>query len=340
MEPKKRIITCSDGTWNDTNTPSTNVRRIFNCIAGKGPDGVPQLKAYDEGVGTGYSILDKLVGGMTGAGLDKNIKDMYLFLCMTYRPKSDTKAEDDDIYLFGFSRGAYTARSLAGFIYNCGILKPENVHLIDTAYSLYRNRNKLTKPNGCMMQAFRDNYAFPRPRIKFVGVWDTVGSLGIPISFFRNRKRYRFHDCTLNEEVDHAYHALAIDERRSIFEPTLWEMSGEAREKGTQVLEQRWFPGVHSNVGGGYEDHRISDIALKWLMDKARDTGLHFEDPTNSTILTPLFNPDPKGKIYKSNGGIYRISPSRWRKVMDKINTFEVLDESVEYSLRKKMGKM
>lgn len=324
-----RIITCSDGTWNKPGAASTNVERIFQCIADQTTDGKFQYKAYDQGVGTGASFLDKFIGGATGSGLTQNIKDMYLFLCMNYQP-------GDDIYLFGFSRGAYTARSLAGFIYNCSILKPENIHLVNTAFDLYRNRNPFTKPSSSLMASFRRNYCFERPKIKFIGVWDTVGSLGVPISFFRNQAKFRFHDCQLNREVEHAYHALAIDERRSIFSPTLWEMTEEAKHEGKQVLEQRWFPGVHSNVGGGYPDHGLSDIALKWLMDKAAATGLYF-NPELLKKLKPEYKPVFDGKKYSSHMALpYVLLPLswRWRKMMTKETTNETIDESVHERLK------
>lgn len=344
-----RIITCSDGTWNkpivDDNKKkdntgkhrhpniSTNVERIFNCIAEKEEvkdekgnviETIYQHKAYDQGVGTGVTWWDRYIGGATGLGLDRNIKDMYLFLCMAYRP-------GDDIYLFGFSRGAYTARSLAGFIYNCSILEPSHINLVDTAYDLYRNRNPLTKPNSALMRSFRDNYCYPRPKIKFIGVWDTVGSLGLPIKKFRNPAKYRFHDCTLNDEVQHAYHALAIDEQRTLFSPTLWQMSKEAIAANNQTLEQRWFPGVHSNVGGGYPDHGLSDIALKWLMEKAQATGLQF-DPGSLDSLDPKLNPNSAGKKYASHLALpYLLTPWDWgrRKIREQSNTFETIDDSV-----------
>ena len=141
----KRIITCSDGTWNKIGNTDhgvvvqTNVEKMYNCISSKGKDpltkeDITQLKVYDQGVGTGYSWKDRVIGGTTGAGIDKNIKNMYSFFVLNYEP-------GDEIYLFGFSRGAYSARSLAGFIRNCGVIKPAYIHLVDKAYDLYRDRN-------------------------------------------------------------------------------------------------------------------------------------------------------------------------------------------------------
>jgi uncharacterized protein (DUF2235 family) len=284
----KRIITCSDGTWNKPGTldrgikVSTNVEKMFNNICSTGKDlktgaDVEQLKAYDNGVGTGYSISDKLLGGLMGAGIDKNIKDMYTFICLNYSP-------GDELYLFGFSRGAYTARSIGGFIRNCGILKPDMIHLVEKAYSLYRDRNDYSLPDSDLMKSWRRQHCVENVTpIMFIGVWDTVGSLGLPLPFNKglNREKYRFHDCTLSCFVKNAFHALAIDEKRKLFEPTLWEKSKTVKQNSDheQKMEQRWFSGVHSNIGGGYADSGLSDIALKWIMDKAAETGLCFHDP-------------------------------------------------------------
>jgi len=284
----KRIITCSDGTWNKPGTTDrgvvvkTNVEKMFNNICSLGKDSisnedVKQLKAYDQGVGTGYSSLDRISGGATGAGIDKNIKDMYSFICLNYQP-------EDEIYLFGFSRGAYTARSIAGFIRNCGLLKPANIHLVERAYNLYRDRNDYTSPDSDMMLSWRDRFCIEtQTDIMFVGVWDTVGSLGIPLSIFNNlnKEKYKFHDCTLSSHVKNAYHALAINEKRKLFLPTLWEKSKTVLKNPNhlQAMEQRWFVGVHSNIGGGYSDSGLSDIALNWLMKKAEDVGLCFHNP-------------------------------------------------------------
>ncbi|HET7897552.1 MAG TPA: DUF2235 domain-containing protein, partial [Flavisolibacter sp.] len=175
----KRIISCSDGTWNKPGTTDrgidvkTNVAKLYECICSEGKDGTAQVKIYDEGVGTGYSRKDRLLGGATGAGIDKNIKDIYEFFVLNYEP-------GDETYLFGFSRGAYTARSVAGFIRNCGILKKENIHLVDKAYNLYRDRNDYTKPDSDLMKSFRAAYCMRDQSgdsvvpIHFIGVWDTV----------------------------------------------------------------------------------------------------------------------------------------------------------------------
>ncbi|MDR3713128.1 MAG: DUF2235 domain-containing protein [Puia sp.] len=322
----KRLITCSDGTWDrpgniDRGLPvQSNVQLIYNCICGNG-NGVKQLKAYDTGVGSStFSIRDQLLGGATGLGIDKKIKDIYTFFVMNYQP-------GDEIYLFGFSRGAYTARSLAGFIRNCGILKPAYLSFIDRAYELYRDRNDYTSPDSDLMVSFKANYCVePVTRIKFIGVWDTVGSLGIPLPAFRfyNMERYKFHDETLSSTVDFAYHALAVDERRALFKPTLWQESTNTKLGTTQIMEQRWFPGVHCNIGGGYTDRGLSDTTLAWMIEKAKGIGLYFDPAETATI-----HPDYKGELRDSFTPLYWLSGRIWRDVMKRTDTHEQIDESV-----------
>ena len=334
----KRIVVCSDGTWNrpgikdgDKNVES-NVQLLYKCIAKNGLDGTKQSKAYDSGVGSStYSLRDKILGGIAGAGIDKNIRDLYTFILMNYE-------KGDEIYLFGFSRGAYTARSLAGLIRNCGILKKENLYLVDRAYELYRDRNDYTYPDSDLMVSFKNDYCVELlTRIKFLGVWDTVGSLGIPLPWYRiyNREKYKFHDVKLSSSIDFAYHALAVDERRKLFEPTLWEISDKAENgkvKG-QTMEQRWFAGVHCNIGGGYKDKKLSDLALKWLMEKAIDVGLVFDK--NSKEYENIQG-NYAGKLRNSRTPMYWFWLPVWRKIKAKKNTNEVIDDSVYQRLADK----
>jgi uncharacterized protein (DUF2235 family) len=325
----KRIITCSDGTWNKPGTidqgieVKTNVEKMYLNICATGAYNIKQVKAYDQGVGSGYSPLDKIKGGATGEGIDKNIKDMYAFICINYHI-------GDEIYLFGFSRGAYTARSLAGFIRNCGILKPEHISLVDTAYNLYRDRNSYSEPDSDLMQSWRVQYCFEDVTpIQFIGVWDTVGSLGVPLKVFKdfNVKKYQFHDCTLSSFVKNAYHALAIDERRKLFTPTLWTLSKSvvANPDHPQKMEQRWFSGVHSNIGGGYSDAGLSDLTLDWISKKAADVGLCFSDP-----LTSKIEPNYKGKIIDSYTWLYWLTRAKLREIdLNNLIQNQHIDESV-----------
>jgi T6SS, Phospholipase effector Tle1-like, catalytic domain len=213
--------------------------------------------------------------------LSANVIDAYHFLIDNYEP-------GDDLYFFGFSRGAFTARSVAGLVRNCGILRPENRDRINDAYRLYRNTKD--KPAGMTSTLFRSAFSY-EPTIEFVGVWDTVGALGIPPVglgilhpiFNWVNKRWSFHDTELSSHVHGAYQALAIDERRRAFKPTLWKRQPGA----TQILEQVWFTGVHCNVGGGMADSSLSDLALLWMVSKAQHHGLAFKDNA--------FKPRPPG---------------------------------------------
>jgi uncharacterized protein (DUF2235 family) len=295
----KRIVVCCDGTWNKPGNKDrgqvveTNVEKIYKAVNNESPI-TRQVKYYGQGVGTSFSISDELLGGGMGAGIDRHIQDAYKFLMWTYEP-------GDELYFFGFSRGAYTVRSLAGLIRNCGIMKPQYLHLVNEAYHLYRDRTSITHPDSDLMKSFKKSYGIEEEtNIKFVGVWDTVGALGIPIPWFRwwNRK-YQFHDVKLSSQIKYAYHAVAVDERRKLFAPALWELSDAATE---QVCEQVWFSGTHSNVGGGYADCGLSNITLKWMIDKARGAGLEFDEDYVSKIEC-----DSAGELRHSASFMYKI---------------------------------
>lgn len=321
----KRIISCSDGTWNKPNstfegkTVRTNVQKIFDCINKEGTkDGktIKQIKYYDEGVGAEGNMFTKLFNGATGGGLDENILDAYKFISWNYEV-------DDEIFLFGFSRGAYTARSLAGLIRKCGIIIKNDLSIFEKAYELYRDTS--LSPDSQKVVDFRKENSHA-PQIKFIGVWDTVGALGLPLHWLQwhNKKKYQFHDTTLSSIIDHAYHAISVDEKRSTFKPTLWKQSDNVKNRSTaQILEQRWFAGVHSNVGGGYPDEGLSDIALKWMIEKAMDAQLGF----NEKLINEFLKPNYKGTIYNSKGGIFSFLPSYIRPI-DKM--ISIIDKTVE----------
>lgn len=322
----KRIITCSDGTWNlpgdsfKGHAIRTNIQKIFEAICNEGQEGINQIKYYDEGVGVEGTKLKRMFDGMTGRGLDRNILDAYKFICWNY-------SQGDELYLFGFSRGAYTARSLAGLIRTSGLVKNNDLVLIKKAYEIYRDRSDpLTHPDGDIASEFRLKYSQPEFRIKFIGVWDTVGSLGIPLKFIGNKKRYEFHDTTLSSYVDYAYQALALDEKRKNFEPTIWHQSENvARFKINQVLEQKWFAGVHSNIGGGYPDEGLSDVSLDWMISKARAAGLSFEQG----YLRQNIKPEPFGVMYNSFKFPFSIMGKFKRQTMTDINSYDDIHPSV-----------
>jgi uncharacterized protein (DUF2235 family) len=259
----KRIVVCCDGTWNRPDAPSpTNVAKLWRAVAERDEQGVDQPVLYHPGVGTGR--FDRIRGGGFGWGLSRNVRDCYRFVVDEFEP-------GDELFLFGFSRGAYTARSTVGLIRNAGILRREHVDRIDEAYRLYRGRGDDRHPNGAESTRFRARYSHDEIAIRFVGVWDTVGALGIPgVPKVLCGRLWAFHDTQLSGKVELAYQALAIDEQRRPFVPSLWYRSPD----DDRVLEQRWFAGVHSDVGGGYPDCSLAEIALWWMAGRARAAGL------------------------------------------------------------------
>jgi uncharacterized protein (DUF2235 family) len=251
----------------------------------------------------GTGRYERFRGGLFGMGLIKNLGDAYRFLIFNYTP-------GDEIYTFGFSRGAYTARSFVGLINTCGILQRRYAGRVNEAIDRYKRRSR----DGAFLEEMNQFRAACSPevcvsagedawrarnvagyeageshllRIRYVGVWDTVGSLGIPARYrwlsFMNRKQ-QFHDTSLSIFVESARHAVAIDEQREDFEPTLWDnVSQLNRSAGTPDdavdarYQQKWFPGVHGSVGGGGERRGLSDQALDWVLDGARHMGLELD---------------------------------------------------------------
>lgn len=318
---RKRLVVCCDGTWNrpDQKYP-TNVTKVAIAVAPTDADGTEQRVFYHHGVGT--HRFDRLRGGALGVGLSRDVCDTYEFLVKNYEP-------GDELFFFGFSRGAFTARSTVGLVRNAGILRRENIGLVKQAYALYRNRKNTHNPRGRESILFRHAYSH-EPRITFIGVWDTVGTRGIPVGSSRLVKlindRWGFHDADLSRSIDAAYHALAIDEKRGPFEPTLWRIQHDPAVK--QEVEQVWFSGVHSDVGGGYEEHGLSDIALLWMVERARRHGLAFRegafvheptpdtepDPDDAIRIETRVMPNPLGQLHDSFQGLYKLTKAQPRK--------------------------
>ncbi len=286
----KRIIICCDGTWNNPEQKEvTNVVKAARALRPQGGDGTAQVVFYDWGVGSAGGLGDKLTGGALGKGIDKNIQDAYRFLVHNYK-------DGDEICFFGFSRGAYTARSTVGLIRNIGVLKKEYAGLIPRAYRMYRSK---AGPDAAAARRFRRDFS-REVRIKFIGVWDTVGALGIPLKVVRELLtpgKYDFHDTRLSRSVDFAAHAVAVDERRVDFKPSLWRR----KPSPELVLEQDWFAGVHCDIGGGYRETGLSDIALMWMVEQAERAGLSFD----RDYLGKIARPDFRGKLHRSRRGIY-----------------------------------
>jgi len=278
--PNKRILIFADGTWDRParawrgNAAPTNVWLLYQLVRPNARDQfqTQQLAYYHAGVGTGHEILDRVLGGINGFGLRRNILACYRFLIEHYRP-------GDEVYLFGFSRGAYTVRSLAGLIRNIGVLVKENLAssenpdaTIAAAWSLYRERGADSVPTAKRSVDFRFEHSYPDFNIKCIGVWDTVGALGLPVGGpvgWVSRNLFGFHDVTLSSHVDCAFQGLAIDEQRGPFTPTLWVQQPEARDAG-QTLVQAWFVGVHTDIGGGeeWDDRGLANVTLRWMINQ------------------------------------------------------------------------
>ncbi|MBZ5488088.1 DUF2235 domain-containing protein [Halomonas aquamarina] len=297
---------CADGTWNqpeenlDEDYP-TNVLKLARAIspfAGK----TRQHVSYGWGIG---SYRNRISGALTGAGIEKNIIDGYRYIVHNYTP-------GDDIYLFGFSRGAYNVRALSGLINNCGILKRAEAGRITQAWDIYKDGADKHRPGGEAAKAFRDSYCHPSRRIHFIGVWDTVGALGIPLSLlgglFNNKNE--FYDTKMGSNIATARHALAIDEMRKDFEPTLWE----SRE-GVD-LKQVWFSGVHSDIGGGKEPdengNQASDAPLEWMLREANAAGLALEPYLHENLTDAS-----RGELHESRRHLYRLRSKLHRSLVN-----------------------
>ena len=296
----KRLVVCSDGTWNQRNVgyPS-NVQKIDEAIIKKeANDGVLQKVMYDPGIGTA-GPLDRFFGGIFGWGIDRNIQEAYQFLAEHYE-------SGDQVYLFGFSRGAYTVRSLAGMIYCSGLLSKNNIAKIPEAYALYRNRG--IGPNDPEAKQFRQLNDSRQIDITLIGCWDTVGALGIPqiipwlpINDWVNKK-YKFHDTKLNRKINAALHAIAIDERRKVFDVNPMDLSDGA----STTIKEVWFPGEHGCVGGGIKETAgLSNAALQWMVEEIGNLGLGLEfDLSQVKEEVSLDHTAP----FSNDLGIYKIT--------------------------------
>ncbi|PWW24868.1 putative alpha/beta hydrolase family protein DUF2235 [Geodermatophilus normandii] len=312
----KRLVICCDGTWNTPDQATegwpcpTNVTKVALEIAPTGEDGVRQCIYYLRGVGTARG--ERFRGGAFGVGLSRAVKDAYRTIVENYEP-------GDELWFFGFSRGAFTARSTAGLVRTAGVLERRHADRLDEAYELYRCRE--AHPRGTEARLYRRSYSW-EPEITFIGVWDTVGALGLPVRGFGwLNRRWAFHDTTLSSTVRNAFQALAVDEFRRAFRPTLWEPHWDDTHPPGQRLEQVWFAGAHSAVGGGYRDTSLSDVALLWMVERARECGLGFapdaflpagKGPDDDR---PHPAPDPCGELRESRTGLHRLLPRRRRPI-------------------------
>jgi uncharacterized protein (DUF2235 family) len=303
----KRIAIFCDGTWNTPDKEKggkycqTNVVKMANALSPVSHDGIKQLLYYDTGIGSEGGWIKRVFDGATGTGISEKILQAYRFIMNNYEP-------GDELFFFGFSRGAFTVRSLSGLIRNSGILKIENADKIARAYGIYRSRRPRYHPREIEATLFRKTFAVEEStQIRFIGVWDTVGALGNPL-FLKSilSRRNQFHDTDLSTKVKFAYQALSIDEKRKNFKPAIWNQQAGS---GDQELKQAWFAGVHSDVGGGYPENEtgLSDIALQWMLEKAKDCHLNCEHID--------MKPDPLAKLHESYTGGYALLPKYFRPV-------------------------
>jgi uncharacterized protein (DUF2235 family) len=291
----KNIVVLSDGTAKEGGEGhDTNVYKLFRMLENRTDR---QVVFYDRGLGTGWR---RLTGNAFGRGISQNILECYEFIFDQFQAK-------DSIYLFGFSRGAYTVRSLSGFLHLFGVLPKSRPELIKQAWKIYRIRNSARRQRKA--SAFIGRHHNTWATVTFLGVWDTVGALGFPykrVAAVLDRMpwfRHKFHNAVLSDSVTFGCHALAIDDERLTFHPTFW---GEPHPR----IEQVWFAGMHSDVGGGYAETQLADLALQWMVRHAVAHGLRLY-PKHEVSG----DPNPGGVMHDSRDGLqglYRRRERSW----------------------------
>jgi uncharacterized protein (DUF2235 family) len=377
MASRKRIILLLDGTWNDSDRglADTNIVRLRQIISKSlepamkrdGNDKLSEeeqhptitapsaqhqtsisigryndkkhLVFYERGVGTG-GFLDNYRGGAFGSGLARNVRRAYIFLSTNYKP-------GDEVFIFGFSRGSYTARSLVGLIGATGLLKHNfcSPELESKTWYFYR-----TMPQDRLPTVLRSlkKYMHGRFEVSCLGVFDTVGALGVPIGLFwrENRDLYGFHDVSLSGISAFNLHALAVDEHRVTFEAAPWRQ--QAFETIATQTEQVWFPGAHSDVGGGYiiEEQRppyaaeLDDITLDWMLKRVTARYKDFPARPGSQFGWPYIDSSDancvavaRARQHEARRHIYRMWPTALRSIANnKLNgTIEPFTKVVCY---------
>jgi len=346
----KNIVVCCDGTSNNVTTDSTNVLRIFRSLV-RNDD---QIAYYDSGVGTvadpnlltdeGKRVYKKLDMAM-GHSVSDNVRQAYRFLARTYQP-------DDRIYLFGFSRGAYAVRALAGMIHMLGLVRPELEHLDRLAWTIYSDDDGRLPTTRRFGGGNRFKSAFARTdpvSIHMVGVWDTVSSFG----WFWNFKTLPY--TRNNPSISHIRHSVSIDEHRACFPSNPFEHPDDLPEN--KSFKEIWFAGSHSDVGGGYPEAEdgLAKIALAWMYDESSRLGLVFDGDRQQDFLgqaSDKSKPDPAATAHNSTTGVWNLLEFLPRRLWDNarrrfcwncpnlyrrrtIPNGAVLHESVEIKLKK-----
>ncbi len=350
----RRIILLSDGTGNSASKVwRTNVWRTFESLDLSDSD---QVAFYDDGVGTSSFKPLAIIGGAFGYGLKRNVIDLYKFVCRNYRSASDYGREqqgnlpgehhfkDDEIYGFGFSRGAFTIRIVVGLIADQGLVGYATEQELDRkaaeAYRAYRAKHfhsvwgieRIGRAvRSIFVSAVHDETERPVRSIRFLGLWDTVAAYGLPVDeWTRGISKWiwplELPGRQLNGKVERACHAVCLDDERTTFQPVLWDESlqpdppTDSWPTELQRISQVWFAGVHSNVGGGYPDDSLAQVPLTWMMHEAEKTGLKFKQPPKAeldAVSVVESASDKDGRLYNSRsgvGGYYRYGP---RKVHD-----------------------
>jgi hypothetical protein len=342
-----RNIVLLDGTWNTLRT-GTNIAKlsreaeILSRLILPASDGARQEVKYFKGVGTSDDAFQRIIGGAVGIGLRTIVQDAYNWVIDNYH-------DDQELYIYGFSRGAYAARALAGLIGASGIPKRKDKRLLDIAWTNFqakKDSRENAPPKGPDVQA--------NNRIKLIGVFDTVGSYGVPAGIglaatarYISRAVFGFKDTHFGNHIDCGLHAIGVDERRRPFTPTFWTV--RKGETPPPNVEQTWFAGVHSNVGGGYPDKGLSDLALTWMIARTRGlTKLGFDLAAAREALKPSID----GAIYdSSNGWPIDTAFPRHREILAKgaVGHFamsnandpneEHVNERVHWSVLAKLGR-
>lgn len=338
----KRIAVFCDGTWNSPDARDrTHVVALYNAVH---QEASVQIAHYFSGVGVSRNqagflrnAFTRIGGGAFGWGLDRNIKQAYAYVCKVYEP-------GDEILIFGFSRGAYTARSLAGMIRKCGILDDYQGQALTEAFRFYKQPGDDNAPDAPAVRAWRKRKSprfatseteraergdgAPLVKISYIGVWDTVGALGIPVQVLGafaqlwNRK-YQFHDTDLSSLVQSARQVLALDERRAFFLPSPWNNldqsdAGPGLNAGDtgpdRPFQQQWFIGDHGIVGGTGPSDSLSAITLDWIAEGAKRAGLTLREGT--VLLDAAPDPTDDVPVLRDPSPIYGISRDLlvWRR--------------------------
>jgi len=339
----KNIIVCADGTGNKGGySPDSNVYKIYKAVdkhfsgkAENGADICEQIVFYDNGVGTEKNKYLRALGGALGFGFGRNVCDLYKYLARNY-------VEGDHIYFFGFSRGASTVRACNGMLNKCGLVKGVDLRnreldaLVNEAFEVYKEHKENPQRAENFKAAENSHGAVP---IHFLGVWDTVVALGFPkrtditgpVTLVMNALfaafeealdfiwPHSFYHYKLTDNVEYACQALAIDDERTAFWPYVWQEKDieGAADRTKENVEQVWFAGMHSNVGGGYERSGMAGVALHWMVNRAKKHGLSFDANMLQDIDSGCHI---HGRMYNSRDGFgffYRYHPREIKNLCD-----------------------